>query len=477
MRGPSLTLRLFLIYALVTGLAGWIVWRHVLEQIKPAVRQSTEETLVDTSQLVAELIKDEVRAGRLDQSQLTAALATYGKREANAQIWGFQKQGVTHRVYVTDAQGRVIADSTGQDVGADYSRWNDVYLTLRGQYGARSTQAIPGDEGSSVMHVAAPIREGERIIGVVTVAKPNTSVQPFIDRARQRVIVLGIAVLAGGLLLGALASWWLSRVIRRLTGYADAVTAGQRVAVPQLPGHELHQLASALETMRTRLEGKDYVERYVQTLTHELKAPLAAISGAVEVLRGHPPEEQRQRFLGHVEQSSERLHRMSERLLELAQIEQRREPGPRETISAAALLAEVLRPFEPQLLKNQLRTQVEAEPSLQINGELPLLKQALANLLENAIEFSKPGGQLKLFAERDQAGIRIGVFNKGEAVPDYALPRLTERYYSLPRPTTGRRSSGLGLSYVQEVAKLHGAQLEVRNVEGGVEAALTGLLA
>ncbi len=107
--------------------------------------------------------------------------------------------------------GIVLLDSTGRDVGKDYSRWNDVACTLRGQYGARTTEEVPGDERTTVMHVAAPVRDGERIIGVVTVAKPNCSVQPFIARAQQRLGVLAAAFIAVALVIGALLSWWLSR--------------------------------------------------------------------------------------------------------------------------------------------------------------------------------------------------------------------------------------------------------------------------
>ena len=71
-----------------------------------------------------------------------------------------------------------MLDSSGVAVGQDYSRWNDVYLTLRGEYGARSSRSDPDDANSSVMHVGAPIRDNGKLIGVVTVAKPNSSLQP-----------------------------------------------------------------------------------------------------------------------------------------------------------------------------------------------------------------------------------------------------------------------------------------------------------
>lgn len=66
----------------------------------------------------------------------------------------------------------------------------------------------------------------------------------------------------------------------------------------------------------------------------------------------------------------------------------------------------------------------------------------------------------------------LRLFNQGAAIPDYALPRLTERFYSLPRPASGRKSTGLGLNFVQEVAELHGGELRVANVEEGIEVVL-----
>jgi two-component system sensor histidine kinase CreC len=106
---------------------------------------------------------------------------------------------------------------------------------------------------------------------------------------------------------------------------------------------------------------------------------------------------------------------------------------------------------------------------LQLLGERFLLRQALSNLLDNALDFTPPGGVLRWSAEVDDEQLQLCLFNTGEAIPDYALLRLTERFYSLPRPKTGRKSTGLGLNFVQEVVHLHGGALQVGNVPGGVE--------
>ncbi len=477
MKSISLSLRLFLIGATLVAIAGWFALYQVLDEIKPAVRQTTEETLVDTANLLAEMVADDMKAGRLTQGDLPRVLAAYGQRHPGADIWGLRKDSVTHRIYITDADGIVLLDSSGQDLGKNYSLWNDVYRTLHGSYGARSTEAIPGDERSTVMHVAAPVLDGAKIIGVVTVAKPNYSAQPFIARAERHLVILAGAYILAGLAIGALLSWWVENSIRRLTRFADAVTAGERPAVPALPGNELMQLAHALDTMRTRLEGKAYVERYVQTLTHELKSPLAAIHGAAELLRREMAPAQRERFLDNIDAESVRLKHLSERLLHLAQVEQRRGLEERAQIALRSLAEEVLQEFGPRLEVAHVGADNAVAADALVPGERFLIRQALCNLLDNAIDFTPPGRSLRIATTAEPVAngrrmLALRVHNEGDPIPDYALPRVTERFYSLARPASGRKSTGLGLNFVQEVAQLHDGQFRIANEAGGVRAEL-----
>ena len=468
-----LGIRIFLVYFLFVGLAGYFVLSTVMEEIRPGVRQSTEETLVDTVNLLAEILREEVKAGTLDQSRLPALFRAYGQRQPQAEIWGVRKTQVNHRIYVTDAQGKVLLDSSGADLGRDYSRWNDVYLTLKGQYGARSTREDPEDPESSVMYVAAPIKDGERIIGVVSVSKPSRSLQPYIERSQRRLAWLGSGLIVLGLLIGGLLSWWLSGSLRRLTRYAQAVSAGQRAELPQLRGGELAQLAQAVQKMRTELEGKAYVERYVHTLTHELKSPLAAIRGAAELLQGEMPELQRLRFVGNIDTESARLQQLIERLLNLAQVEQRQGLEEQVEVPLRALAEELLQAQAARIQSAGLAVDNAIPAALTARGERFLMRQALANLLDNALDFTPAAGRLRFDGECTNGQVRLELFNQGEGIPDYALPRLTERFYSLPRPGTGRKSTGLGLNFVQEVAQLHGGGLQVANVEGGVRVSLS----
>ena len=467
-----LGVRIFLVYFLFVGLAGWFVLSTVMDEIRPGVRQSTEETLVDTANLLAEILRDEVKNGSLAQGRLPELLKAYGQRQPQAQIWGVEKRAVSHRIYVTDARGIVLLDSSGAAVGQDYSRWNDVYLTLRGEYGARSTREDPADEDSSVMYVAAPIKDGAQIIGVVSVAKPNQSLQPYIERSQRRLGWLGAGLIVLGLLIGGALSWWLSGSLRQLTRYAGAVSRGERAELPELRGGELKQLAAAVQKMRTELEGKAYVEQYVHTLTHELKSPLAAIRGAAELLEGEMPAEQRQRFVANIASEGARLQQLIERLLNLALVEQRQGLEERVAVDLHGLAEELLQAQAARIQAAGLRMENTIPAGLLVQGERFLLRQALANLLDNALDFTPAGGLLRFSAETRDGRVELALYNQGAAIPDYALPRLTERFYSLPRPASGRKSTGLGLNFVQEVALLHGGELALRNVEGGVRASL-----
>src|SRR5690606_2027948 len=85
-----------------------------------------------------------------------------------------------------------------------------------------------------------------------------------------------------------------------------------------------------------------------------------------------------------------------------------------------------------------------------LDGDRYLLRQALANLVDNAIDFSPTGASVNIDIVADTGSVRFAVRDAGPGVPDFALPRLFERFYSLPRPDGGRKSTGLGLAFVRE---------------------------
>ena len=192
----NIGLRVLLGYFLIVALAALLVGKVFVEQVKPGVRQAMEGTLIDTANTLAELATDDMLAGRIANGAFAQRVRAVRTREVGADISGFSKERSGFQVTVTDARGLVVFDSEDRDVGRDNSRWNDVYRTLRGQYGARSTRSDPDDPDSTVMHVAAPIHDAQgRVIGVLTVAKPNSAMAPFIARSQKIVARWGFVLM------------------------------------------------------------------------------------------------------------------------------------------------------------------------------------------------------------------------------------------------------------------------------------------
>ncbi len=138
-----LSLRLLLGYFLIVGVAAWFVLNVFVDEVKPGVRQAMEDTLVDTATLLAEIARDDLVAGTLQSGRFASEVARYRQQPQQSRLWGMLKSEPGFRIYVTDDQGIVRYDSSGEALGKDYSRWNDVYLTLRGKYGARTTIEDP----------------------------------------------------------------------------------------------------------------------------------------------------------------------------------------------------------------------------------------------------------------------------------------------------------------------------------------------
>ena len=466
--------RLLLGVFLIVGLAAYFVLATFSKEVKPGVRQGMEVALVDTANLLAELAAQDLVQGTLAQGRLAQAFRSYQTRDVRAPIWGMVKRGAAWRLYVTDAGGIVRFDSSGEALGRDYSRWNDVALTLRGQYGARATRLDPGDPRTSAMHVAAPVLWEGKIVGVLTVVAPTASVQPFAERSAHRIRVAGAVLVAASLGIGLILTWWLTRDVARLRAYARAVGTDGKTPLPSLGAPELRELGAALEGMRARLDGRDYVEHFVHTLTHELKSPLSAIRGAAELLSEPLPDEERTRFTGNILEQEKRMRELVERLLTLASLQHRQQllkPGP----VAMGLLAErVVASRQDQAARLGVAVQVGPERPAQITGEAFLLEQALGNLVDNALSFAPRGSTVDVTLATRPDLLEVVVRDRGGGLPDFARDKVFTPFFSLPRPEGGAKGTGLGLCLVREVALLHGGTAALENhPEGGAVARIT----
>jgi two-component system sensor histidine kinase CreC len=461
---------LLLVYA--AGIA-FLLYR-VLADLDPRYRESAEESLVETAQVMASLVEQDVKGGRIDTTRLAPLFQSVYARPFEARIFSVSKQQVDLRLYLVDASGRVVFDSRGQQLGADFSRWRDVVLALRGEYGAR-TSGSEGQPHSAVMYVSAPVRAGTQVVGAVSVAKPVQSFGQFVDAARRKTLYVGLGSVVAGVLLAVLLSVWMVRPFGLIADYARYVRRQRRLNLRRLARHGVATLRAAFDEMRDALAGRLYVTDYVQTLTHELKSPLSAIRGAAELLQepGMPAAE-RERFLANIQRETQRIQEMVDRMLELAALEARHTLGALQSVTLAPLLEEVAGAAQASAAARQLRIEVHAAADVQVEGDPFLLRRAVSNLLDNALDFAPAGSAVVLELQATPREARITVRDAGPGLPEYAQGKVFEKFYSLARPHSGKKGTGLGLAFVREIATLHHGHAALANApEGGALATFT----
>ncbi len=475
----SIRNRILAIFVLAIALGSYAFFHWLSDDLRPRYMEAQEDLMVDTAYLLAHQIEATALTRKdgqwlIDTEGLRAAFESLRGQYFEAQIYGLLKTAVDLRVYVTNAAGIVVFDSEpGRDEGRDMSAWRDVARTLEGQYGARSTSDDPLFPEGSTMYVAAPIHGAGDIVGAVSVGKTTRNAERFVESALPRFFTAALGTVGLAMLLSLVLYWWVTRPLYRLEQYAEDLQAGARVAPPKLGNNEVGRVGDAMARLRQALDGKAYVEDYVQTLTHELKSPTAAIAGAAELLSEDIPDEDRARFLNNIRTEAARLNRLVERMLALASIENRDALETTQQLNLRELLAEALDSVAPRLHQKDLQLRHVGEGAAQVHGERFLLHRALVNLLDNAIDFSPEHGEITIQLRSDGGELELTICDQGPGVPDYAVGRVFERFYSLPR-ADGRKGTGLGLSFVQQIAALHGGSIVLMNrAEGGACARLS----
>jgi two-component system sensor histidine kinase CreC len=459
----------FLAYGMIVAFGFTLLVQYIVDGLRPRYLEAVEEGMVDCGRLLSHLIADHSE-NELSTEGVESVFRAAKTDYFQAQIYGLMKTRVDIGIYVTDSKGMVIYDSTYPErVGEPFGvKWRDVRLTLQGHYGARTTRGVPTDPTTAVLYVASPIEREGKLLGVVTVYKATDNANHFISQAAWKISCAGVAIGGAMLLASFVVSFWVSRPIERLTRYARAVRDGENVPLPRL-GYscEIRQMGTAFDEMRDALEGRQYVENYVQNLTHEIKSPLSTIQGAAELLQEPMEAQQRVRFAENIHAETRRIASVVDKLLLLSSLEARKGGIEKKKVDWARIIEEALVQVKPLIEQKRLTLESALKPELFVSGESYLIRQAIDNLIHNAIEFSPEGSCLHITACEKDGFAEVRVEDEGPGIPEYALSRIYERFYSLPRPGTARKSSGLGLTFVKEVAELHQGKVTLGNRDKG----------
>ncbi len=291
-----------------------------------------------------------------------------------------------------------------------------------------------------------------------------------LDRFTWTVVGAGLAILA----LGLTGSWSLARQavrpVEQMSATASRISAGnlsERISVQNTDG-ELGHLAEVLNSTFSRLESAFAQQKqFTADASHELRTPLAIMISEAQTTLARPRDaaEYRETVQTCLEAAQE-MRRLTDSMLQLARLEAAEQPVEKVAVDLAETARHAIALVQPLADAEQIRLIAEFG-SVQVLADAGLLTQVITNLLNNAIHYNKPGGEVRLKAVQDGETAILSVSDTGVGIPPEDLPHIFERFYrgDKSRSSPGGRM-GLGLAICKTIVDLHHGVIEVSSQVG-----------
>ncbi len=426
-------------------------------------REAYIQTLADQLTGKARLLAlDMDGPGRLDQARARALAQSAGAR-----------------VTVIRADGTVAVDSDADAARMENHRTpnrKELMAAFAGRAGhdirTSSTLHVP------FLYVAVPVPGG-----AVRLAEPLALIDGQVAEVRTRILESTAVAFLPAILLAALLARWISRRFATIMSHAVELARGNfRARLADTGNSEFGQLAltlnetaenvqstvEELQREHTELEKLERIRKdFVINVSHELRTPLASIQGYTETLMDgalHDPDHN-MRFLGIIRHNAERLARLTEDLLTLSRIEQKRQQLEFEPRNIQALIGQAIEQVRPIAEKSEIRLETRLEPQVtEVWCDDEAVSQVFSNLLDNAIKYTPRGGSITVGARAAGQFVEAWVHDTGAGIPPEDLPRLFERFYRVDKARSRELGgTGLGLSIVKHLVASHNGIVRVES--------------
>jgi len=324
-----------------------------------------------------------------------------------------------------------------------------------------------------LLYVAVRVRAAGETRFILRAAKPLRGIKEAIGPVFGEMSLVALLIGAAAVLVSFVVARRISVPLRRIQEGAERFAAGDlgsRLAMPET--EEFARLARSLNTMAEQLRRLENIRKdFVANVSHELRTPITSIKGYVETLRDGAlaDREKARAFLDTIARQADRLGAIVEDLLALSKIERDNEQGDivldrsrlRPILEAAAQL------FAQRAAERSVRIDISCDEGLSAPVSAPLLEQAIANLVDNAVKYSHDGGTVTVSAALAPDAVVITVADTGIGISLEHLPRLFERFYRVDKARSrAAGGTGLGLAIVKHIALAHKGAVSVKSEQG-----------
>lgn len=371
------------------------------------------------------------------------------------------------RVLVADSSGMVVYD-TASASGAmgRYAMLGEVVSALKGNDVFRVDFAA----GAFRSRAAVPVTYRGMTLGAVYVDEYDAEQGSFLLGVQQTLRTISLIIVFVAMTLSLFFSKALTGRITELLGAIRIVREGEYSHRVEVSGRdEMSQMAQEFNALTGRLQTTEEVRRrFVSDASHELKTPLASIRLLTDsILQNEAvdPDTVRE-FVGDIGEEAERLQRITEKLLTLTRLDAGT-PVEAEAVPVEEVAQRVTHMLRPLARAVEVDLRVKLEEGLTVWATRDDLYQILFNLMENAVKYNLPGGEITLAGKGEEAWAVLTVEDTGVGIPEEDIDRIFDRFYRVDKARSrAAGGTGLGLSIVRDTARRHGGDVTAHRREG-----------
>ena len=372
------------------------------------------------------------------------------------------------RVLVTDNAGLILYDSSTLDNRqGDYALMGEVVAALRGQDVFRTEYR--GEAFRS--RTAVPVTYRGVALGAVYLYEYDAEQAQVLRSIQDNLAYISMVICVVTLGLGLVLAKALTRNTSLLLGAIRRVREGEYSHRVEPRGKdEMAQLATEFNQLTDRLQTTEEVRRrFVSDASHELKTPLASIRLLTDSILQNPNVDMDtvREFVSDIGEESERLTRISERLLTLTRLDNGEE-RPEEAVELGPVVEKVAHMLRPLAQAVQVELSCRLEPGCMLLATQDDLYQVAFNLMENAIKYNLPDGRVDVTVCHEEDQVCLAVEDTGVGIPEEDMPKIFDRFYRVDKARSrAAGGTGLGLAIARETARLHRGDITVQPGSGG----------
>ncbi len=444
----SLKSRLWLTYALIIVLLLSAVGVGVLVTLRnnPLIYRQPVIKLEEVANSTASLLAGTEDPARLN-SQITEAAIRTGTRLI---------------LFVQD--GSQLVDSGGQP-GSHIELAPPLASSTLGE-----VRFINDTRGRKWIYTLIQLGNGDFLLAAMR--QPRLPIQLVLQEELFRPLVrAGVFAMLASIVLAILLGNWVEAPLQKLARQSVSVSHGTAQPIPPEGPAEVHQLFEAFNDMVSRLNSSQQSQRdFIANVSHELKTPLTSIQGFAQAILDQKPAplEETGQSARIILDEAQRMNRMVMALLTLVRLDAGILAPIKEPVDLQALLRNVLEKLAPQAQSSGIKINKDLASVPVLAGEAENLTQVFVNLIENAIKYSRKGGQVWVTCRQADKQVEVHVRDNGRGISHKDQERIFERFFQADKARSGgpNRGIGLGLAIASQIVKAMGGSISVESEPG-----------